>query len=297
MEKIEQSGENTRISGLEYFEPDRVFDCGQCFRFQRRPDGVWTGIALDRKLTVRPVDGGIEIAGCTPEQYNAVWRGYLGLADDYSAIRAALAMSAGPDRHLQLAMETGKGIRILRQPPFETLISFIISQNNNIGRIKKNIAALCAAFGEPVGTGISGISGGSTDYAFPTPERLAAADAESLHALGLGYRAEYVRDAARAVASGELDLSAIAAMDTPAGLDALCRIRGIGPKVASCVLLFGFAKDDAFPMDVWVRRLMARYYPGERDGRRFGRYAGIAQQYLFDYERSMAARSRESAPK
>lgn len=305
MEKIEQIGQNTRILGLEYFDPDRIFDCGQCFRFDRRPDGAWSGIALGRRLQIRAIPGGIEIADCTPERYRTLWRDYLGLSDDYRAIRAELAglvEDRGPDGKdraceddpLRRAMEAGQGIRILRQPPFETLISFLISQNNNIGRIKKNIAALCRAYGDPLPPlGPSDpldppvVPG---DYAFPIPERLAAAGADGLRGLGLGYRADYVRDAARAVADGTLNLSAVSGMDTADAARALCEIRGVGPKVAACVLLFGFGRSDAFPMDVWVKRLMAKYYPGDRDGRRFGRYAGIAQQYLFYYERYLADR-------
>ncbi len=272
MEKIEQIGKNARITGLEYFDPDLIFDCGQCFRFDRDADGIWSGIANGRKLRIGRSEDAVIIYDCTPEQFETLWRSYLGLSDDYAAIRAGMEPA---DEHLRLAMEAGKGIRILRQPAFETLISFIVSQNNNIGRIKKIIAALCEACGEPVDGGL----------AFPEPDRLAEVSEDALRGLGLGYRAGYVHDAALAVASGKLDLQKIAAMPTDAAMGTLCEVRGIGAKVAACVLLFGFAKDDAFPMDVWVKRLMAAYYPDDRDGSRFGKYAGIAQQYLFYYER------------
>lgn len=272
MEKIEQIAGNVRITGLEYFDPDLIFDCGQCFRFDKGPDGVWSGIANGQPLRIGRSEDGITIYDCSREQFELLWRGYLGLADDYAAIRAGMEPA---DAHLRRAMEAGKGIRILRQDAFEVLISFIVSQNNNIGRIKKIIAALCEACGEPIGGG----------FAFPTPERLAAVDEDALRGLGLGYRAPYIHEAATAVASGELDLAKIAELPTDAAAQALCGVHGVGPKVAACVLLFGFAKDDAFPMDVWVKRLMAAYYPGDRDGSRFGKYAGIAQQYLFYYER------------
>lgn len=272
MEKIEQIGNNIRITGLEYFDPDLIFDCGQCFRFDKDPDGVWSGIANGRRLRIGRSEDAVTLYDCTREQFETLWRGYLGLSDDYAGIRATMDPA---DAHLRDAMEAGKGIRILRQDAFEVLISFIVSQNNNIGRIKKIIAVLCEACGEPIDGG----------FAFPTPDRLAALGEDELRGLGLGYRAPYIHDAALAVASGKLDPAKIAGMSTDTAAEALCEVRGIGPKVAACVLLFGFGKDDAFPMDVWVKRLMAAYYPGDRDGSRFGRYAGIAQQYLFYYER------------
>ena len=171
------------------------------------------------------------------------------------------------------------GIRILRQEPWETLCSFIISQNNNIPRIKGIVERLCRTYGDPIGTP-RGVF-----YSFPGPERLARLSVDEIFALRVGFRAKYISDAARKVASGEVDLGEVAALPTPEAAEALRRISGVGPKVAACALLFGFDRGDSFPVDVWVRRVLAKYYPDGFDPAALGDRAGIAQQYLFYYER------------
>jgi N-glycosylase/DNA lyase len=180
------------------------------------------------------------------------------------------------DEKLSLAMQTGNGIRILRQDKWETLCSFIISQNNNIPRIKKIISALCKAGAE--------ISGGS-EIEFPRPETLVKMGKDGLFALKTGFRAAYLFDAASKVANGEIDLDAVFEMDTDRACAELCKIKGVGPKVAACTLLFGFEKYDCFPIDVWVKRVMQEYYGGLVSGKDFGRFAGLAQQYLFYHRR------------
>ena len=180
--------------------------------------------------------------------------------------------SDGYRETMSRAVGYGRGIRILRQDPFETLISFIVSQNNNIPRIKKIITALCENYGE--------------NRAFPTPEALAGASVDDLFALRTGFRAKYIHDAAVKVASGEVNLSEIAACkDYGKCTEMLCRIHGVGPKVSSCVLLFGFHKTEAFPVDVWMKKSLARHFPDGFDPAPLGRYKGLCQQYLFYYER------------
>jgi N-glycosylase/DNA lyase len=179
------------------------------------------------------------------------------------------------------------GISVLAQDPWEILISFIVSQNNNIPKITRSIEGLARALGEPLGGGAA---------AFPAPERLAAASMRTLAACSLGYRAPYVRTAARLVAEGRLDLAALSRTDQSAAREALLDVPGIGDKVGDCVLLFGLGHRAAFPVDVWVRRAVERLYFRGRPRRlgeiqafareRFGPLAGYAQQHLFAYARA-----------
>lgn len=180
------------------------------------------------------------------------------------------------DETMKKAMEFGDGIRILRQEPWEAVCSFIISQNNNIPRIKKIIEELSRRYGEQLSPG---------KYAFPSAQALVSAGEEEIFSCKTGFRAKYIYDAARRVASGECDLGAIYNMPTQDAIEYLKRIKGVGLKVASCALLFGFNKTDAFPVDVWVKRIIDEYYNGSLDIPSLGAYAGIAQQYLFYYIR------------
>ena len=168
------------------------------------------------------------------------------------------------------------GIRILRQEPWEALCSFIISQNNHIPRIKGIIERLCQRLGAEIP--------GTAWHAFPTAERLAACSLEDLAPLRAGFRAKYLLDAARKVASGQVDLARVAAAPVEEGRRELQTIFGVGPKVAECALLYGFHKTECFPLDVWMKRAMATLLPGRRP-EEFGENAGLAQQYLFHYSR------------
>ncbi len=272
---FEENG-GVRVSGLVNFSVSQTFDCGQCFRFETDEFSA-TGYAFGKKITIRQLsESEIFITPCTIEEYTSVWERYLSLDLDYERIRANLTELRPDDESLATAMQTGSGIRILRQDRWETLCSFIISQNNNIPRIKKLISALCIAGAE--------ISGGSqTD--FPSPETLIKLGHDGLFALKTGFRASYLYDAACKVASGEVDLEKIAKMPCEEAAAELCKIKGVGPKVAACALLFGFEKYDSFPVDVWVKRVMSEYYGGTVGGKDFGRYAGLAQQYLFYHRR------------
>ena len=181
----------------------------------------------------------------------------------------------GSDKTIDEAIEAGKGIRILRQDAFETLISFIISQNNNIPRIKKLVEALCRECGEKTSDG----------YAFPTPEAIVDLGVDKLREMKTGFRAAYIYDAATRVAEGKIDLEGLKALDTDTVLTELQKIKGVGLKVASCVALFGLNKLDTFPVDVWIKRVLEKYYPEGLDISALGDYRGLSQQYLFYYER------------
>ena len=176
-------------------------------------------------------------------------------------------------------MRVGDGIRILRQDEWEALCSFIVSQNNNIGRIKKIIARMCEKFGEPFE------SGGKIYYSFPSAEALACASEIDIFSCGTGFRAKYISDAAKKVASGEINLESISSLDDENARAELMKICGVGPKVANCTLLFGFHRLSSFPIDVWIKRVLDKYYKNGIDLGDLGDYAGVAQQYLFYYER------------
>ncbi len=264
------------VGGCGSFSVRKTFDCGQAFRFDPVNDTTFAGTAFGCKLAVeQTLPGTITLYKVTREQFELRWRHYLALDEDYDAIDRFLigAMPNERDRAVMTAaVEAGHGIRILRQEPFEALISFIVSQNNNIPRIKKIIRALCDTYGE--------------NGSFPTAETLAGAGVDALYALRTGFRAKYIHDAACKVASGEIDLDEILACGDYDVCDRrLQTIRGVGPKVSACALLYGFGKTEAFPVDVWIKKSLGRHFPDGFDVKRLGKYAGIAQQYLFYYER------------
>ena len=179
-------------------------------------------------------------------------------------------------------MDRGEGIRILRQERWEALCSFIISQNNNIPRIKKIIRALSERCGEEIDCKAMMSHGSSErEYSFPSPEAVLSIGIEGLRDLRVGFRASYIFDAALKVASGELDLERCAALPTDECIEKLCSIKGVGLKVASCTALFGMEKYDSFPIDVWIRRTLDEKFPRGFDPSSLGDYAGIAQQYMF----------------
>ena len=206
------------------------------------------------------------------EFLSAFWAKYLDLDRDYAAIRRAVSVDAQTAR----CADSGAGIRILRQEPWEALISFIISQCNNIPRIQGIISRLCALYGEIIDGG----------FAFPTPEALSCLSIEDLAPLRCGYRAPYILSSAQAVSGRSLDLSALESANTETILRALLALPGVGIKVASCVLLFGFHRLEAFPVDTWIRKALKQDYGPDFDpAKAFGPYAGIAQQYIFYHAR------------
>lgn len=287
--------------GVKDFNTDHIFDCGQCFRWSRQDDGSYTGIAMGKPVNVslkeapegegrRRLD--LIIDNCSAEDFEKIWRSYLDLDRDYGAIKATLAES---DEVMAKAISGGEGIRILKQELWETMVSFIISQNNNIPRIKGCIENLSRLFGESAGE-----YGGVEYYNVPSAEVMAELTADDLAPVRLGYRAPYlVETAKQVVAKGGMDAVAaeLAAAGTPEeACEYLRGFQGVGPKVASCIALFGLGRLEAFPIDVWVRRVMNRLYGiDEKDikgmnayaAEHFGINGGIAQQYLFYYIRGL----------
>ena len=285
-----------QINGVSNFDVSKTFDCGQAFRFDRvtnsRHENEFAGCAHGKYVSFAQDGDTLFIYNATKDDYFEIWEHYLALDRDYDDInRDILSLSDNPT--LKEAVSASSGIRILKQDPWEAVCSFIISQNNNIPRIKKIVADLCQKCG--VKADISYMSDHIADlhreregnfYSFPTPECVKEIGTDGLFALKTGFRAKYIFDAADKISSGEINLSALESFDTTTECAAkLCEIKGVGPKVAACALLFGFGKLDAFPIDVWIKKVMAKYFSEDFDPNTLGRYAGIAQQYLFYYER------------
>ena len=257
-----------KIRDLELKE---TLDCGQCFRWRERGDGSFFGIVRGRAVRASMRGDSLILDGAREED-RAMWQDYFDLSFDYAAVKRRLS-----DLHpvMAEAARYAPGIRILRQEPFEALICFIISQNNNIKRIAGIVDRLCACFGEPIGEGA---------YAFPTAERLAQLSPDDLAPIRAGFRHRYIIDAARRVASGDVDLERIRLLPYDVARRELMRITGVGVKVADCVLLYGLHRLEGFPLDVWMKRAMATLFGG-MDPAAFGDCAGVAQQYIFHYAR------------
>ena len=258
------------------FNIRKIAESGQCFRLNPNSSGGYTLVANSRVLQLWDTESGCQI-DCTQAEFDEHWRAYFDLDTDYAAIRA---WADPEDAFLQQACAYGTGIRMLRQDPWEMLVSFIISQRKNIPAIKFCVEVLCTRYGEPIE------HAGETYFAFPSAETLAALDEAHLLACSLGYRAKYVLSAARMIASGALDLSAIAELDDEALNAALLTVSGVGEKVANCVLLFGYHRLSRFPRDVWINRIEAQEYGGAFPLERYPDTAGALQQYIFYYARS-----------
>ena len=293
-----------RIGGLErvavevdsFFDVGKIFDCGQCFRFDKVENSAheteYSGVAFGRAVSFAQDGQTLYVYNSSAEDFDNIWKNYLCLHVDYSRINESLLsrFSEGQNPAFERAVEMGRGIRILAQDPEETVISFIISQNNNIPRIKQIIERLSKLCGEPISVCEEmekHLSGRSSLCTFPTVEALNKLGVDGLFAAKTGFRAKYIYDATERILSGEIDLPRLSELESTAeGLEYLCKIKGVGPKVASCILLFACRRYDAFPVDVWIKKAMERYFPSKDfTPEIFGEYAGIAQQYLFYYER------------
>ncbi|HAN22115.1 MAG: hypothetical protein A2Y15_01465 [Clostridiales bacterium GWF2_36_10] len=271
---------NIILKFCQNFDLEQTFDCGQCFRFEKDNDGFFRGIANNRQLVLRQDGDTVTFFDITKEEFNEKWKSYFDLDRDYAKILNELSF----DCHVKKACEETSGIRILRQDSWEILCSFIISQNNNIPRIKKIIASLCSLLGEPI---IGNI------YSFPSAEKVFKAGIEGLEPIKSGFRAKYIFDAAEKVANKIIDLEKIQSLNYSEAKKSLMNIKGVGEKVADCVLLFGFGFHEAFPRDVWVNRVIEKHYGKDFSSDCFGKNAGIAQQYLFYYERNTTSLKKQ----
>ena len=257
------------------FDLDQIARSGQCFRFRPLGERHYALVAGGRYLEVSQQGQTVRF-DCPEDEFEAVWRPYFDLDADYGRYKSAVAKR---DKYLQSAVAAAGGLRILRQELWETIVCFIISQQNNIARITKCVKNLCLLFGETCYNKSKQVYN-----AFPSAERLAACTADELAPIRLGYRAKYIVAAARQVASGEVDLDAVRRMDYAHAKAELMRLTGVGVKVAECICLFALHHIDAFPIDTHIRQMLDAHYPKGFPLRRYRGFAGVMQQYAFYYE-------------
>ena len=257
-----------------------TLECGQVFHWTEGPDGAWEGVVGDHLAVVREADRRLSVLEGDAEELGH----YFALDHDLEAIYAGFPA----DATMRAALDFCRGLRIIRQPAWECLATFITSSMKQVAHIRQMSFALRARFGRAVR--------GTDLHAYPEPAQLAAAGEADLRACGLGYRAKNLRATAQRVASGEADLESWRNLNDPALRDALCTLPGVGRKVANCVMLFGYGRLGAFPVDTWIARIMRKnYWRGRgkptplalerRLAGRFGPHAGYAQQYLFHHAR------------
>lgn len=271
------------------FDLAQTLECGQCFHFIKLDEEDYVLTAKGYVLHVSQEADTVTFYDTDKDEYVNVWKDYFDMDRDYSAIKKKLLEK---DDKLKDAIESMWGVRILNQDFFETLISFIISQNKQIPHIKKIVADISAKFGTYKGT-----YGGADMYTFPTLEQLANASEEDFKELKTGFRAPYIMDAIRRNMAGQFDINELKSMDYDSCIKELMTIKGVGEKVANCVSLFGLGKKEAFPVDVWIKRIMeTMYFDGVDTSKdkiaafakeQFGELGGFAQQYLFYYGKSI----------
>ncbi len=283
MRYTETEGKIT-LSGLDSFDISQILECGQCFRFERLDDKEYKIIAMGRVLYIKQNEDTAELYPCSLSDYENIWRNYFDMDTDYDAIKNKVSVN---DDIMKKAVEYGRGIRLLNQEPYECLLSFIISQNNNIPRIKGIISRMS----EKYGTETDG------EFLFPSLEQLACVSEDELFELRMGFRAKYIRDCLDKLISGRVKLEKASELSGEELLSMLLQIKGVGRKVADCIMLFSLGRRGVFPTDVWVKRVMETLYFGgeETDIKKihafaedkWGELAGYAQQYLFYYARSL----------
>lgn len=319
---IEEAEDGWVVRGLSAFSLKHTLECGQAFRWKRTEDGTYIGVVAGRAVRLRESCDGKDLwigypcieparstsgerdtpvpptpdpsgqKACVPDPgFLEMVVDYLRLRDDHEALERDLS---GMDPILAEAVSAVGGIRILKQDPWECLISYIISARNSIPVISRTVERISAKWGELVWDGPSG-----PRYSFPGPEALACASVEELAACGAAFRSGYIAAAARLVASGSLDLESIARCGYFEAREILMGLRGVGPKIADCVCLFSLGHFESFPVDVWIYRAMKHlYFGGEEVGMpamwefardRFGPLAGCAQEYIFYYARGRLA--------
>ncbi len=261
---------NIEIKNINCLNLSETLDCGQAFRWFEKENGRWYGIAYGKEIELTLLDGTLTIYDTTEEDYNNIWCHYLDLNRDYASIEKVITEDATLSKMYMLC----NGVRVLNQEPWETLCSFIISQNNNIKRIKGIIERLCETYGNKLKSG----------YSFPSAEVIAKLSVEELAPLRCGFRAKYILDAARKVADGDIDFNYIRTLPIEEARAELTKIYGVGDKVADCTLLFGLGFAEAFPKDVWIKRAMPILFPKGLPHGCKG-IEGIIQQYIFSYAR------------
>lgn len=290
VQKMKVSCENNivTVDGVNDFTLSQILECGQCFHFDKLDEEVYEVVAFGRAVKMEQTDKVLRIYGSSMEDYEGIWKLYLDMDNDYGLIKQNVIKADGA---LKTAVDEKSGIHILNQDFFETLISFIVSQNKSIPQIKQCVKNISHRFGDEV-IGYNG----EAFYVFPDVQRLHDATEEELRECKVGFRAPYIKNATEAVYSGAVTKEKLDELDIAQARELLMTIKGVGEKVANCVLLFGLGRREAFPVDVWMKRIMEQMYFDGKDTKKqdieafavnkFGDLGGYAQQYLFDYART-----------
>lgn len=272
---------NNSIIMVKDFNLEQTLECGQCFRFKKIDNNHYIVNAKDKSLEVKQEEDNLIFYNVNKEEENN-WIKYFDLDRDYSEIKDYIISR---DPKMKEIIGYGSGIRILNQDFFETLISFIISQNKQIPQIKQVINNLATKYGKEIS---------NDNYTFPTIERLSRVTEEEFRESKAGFRAKYLVDACEKVKSGLISEKDLLTLSNEEILKELCTIKGVGVKVSNCVMLFGLGRKEAFPIDVWIKRIMEEIYFNKETKldiiqkfaeEKFGSYGGFAQQYLFYYSR------------
>lgn len=275
------------LRNAKSFEPVHIFECGQCFRWNKEEDGSYTGVIKNSVINVKKIGNDVEFTGVCDENIKQISEEYFNLQTNYEAIKEKLS---NIDIYLKNSIEYGNGIRILKQDLWETLLSFIISANNNIPRIKTIIERIAKKYGNRIEYR------NKMYYTFPTPEMLQNASIDDFRGLGLGFRDVRIYETVQRTLKGEIDLEKLKQEENTEVLrKKLLEIPGVGPKVADCVMLFALNRFDVFPVDVWVKRVISELYFNKKEQtpnvihefaeKQYGNLAGLAQQYLFYWRR------------
>lgn len=284
--KLYEKDNSIILEEIENFDAKAIFTCGQAFRWYEESDGSFTTVHLGRVLNVLNEKDRVIFKGTNLKEFDEIWMDYFDLNTDYKEIRKALSNN----EILPKAMEYGEGIRILNQNHFEMLISFIISANNMIPRIKKSIEVISMRYGKFICEDEN-----RKYYSFPTVEELSRATVEDLREFAkVGFRDKRIFDTVNMILNEKIDLDNFENLETDILREELLKFAGVGNKVADCIMLFSYKRGEVFPVDVWIKRVMEELFIKEETpvkkiskeaDRIFGKYAGYAQQYLFYYGR------------
>lgn len=283
-----------RLTNLNHFDIGPILESGQVFRFQKISDYSYLLIAKQKliKIAQQPGSSSVLIYNTNTGEAEEIWENYLDIDTDYEAITQKLMQK---DEYLSQAVAFGTGVRILKQDPWEMLISFILSQNKAIPHIKQCITNISEQFGLPINEHGESDEYDQIYYTFPTPDQLSRATEEALRGCKIGFRAPYIIDAYQKILNGDIVLKDLYMLSAPEAKEQLMKIKGVGPKIADCILLFAYSKTEVFPTDVWIKRVIEGIYFKGKEMKLteiqsfakeyFGDLAGYAQQYLFFYGR------------
>lgn len=282
--RVEERVDSILVYGVKDFDPVHTFECGQCFRWNKLENGNFFGVAGGRAVELSYKDSILELKNSTYDDFVDFWYDYFDFGRDYSHIKKILSQ----DPIMKTAIEFGGGIRILKQEFHETLVSFITSANNGIPRIMKTIEVIAKEYGDEIDVN------SERYFSFPKIEKLSKTSLENLSICKGGFRCRYILQSSIQLNQGDINIDGLKKMTTDEARKELMKLPGVGPKVADCILLYSGTKQDVFPTDVWVKRVMEElYFKREATfkeiqdfaAQKFGNLTGFAQQYLFYYAR------------